>query len=57
MPVWLYMVVMLGIIAVVGAVSVPSLLRQKCPKCGQRNLLDAKECTACKASLVDAGQP
>ncbi|HEX72428.1 MAG TPA: zinc-ribbon domain-containing protein [Candidatus Hydrogenedentes bacterium] len=47
----LYLVVMVGIIAVITAISVPSLFFKKCPKCGRRNLLKATACSACGTEL------
>lgn len=44
----LYVALMLGIMAVVLMVTVPSLLWKKCEKCGDRNGLDATECRACE---------
>ena len=43
----LYLVIMLGIIAVITIASVPSLFRKTCPKCGSRNWLEAKTCKQC----------
>ena len=47
----IYLLVMVGIIAVVTAVSVPSLFFRKCPACGKRNAVDADRCRACSAAL------
>lgn len=44
----IYLAVMVGIIAVMTAVLVPALLWKKCPSCGTRNMLDARECKRCK---------
>jgi|GEM_PF-580929 len=49
----LYLAVMLGIIAVVTGVSVPSLFRKKCPTCGARNGLDARMCKKCGAAFSE----
>ena len=43
----LYLVIMLGIIAVITIASVPSLFRKTCPKCRSRNWLEAKSCKQC----------
>lgn len=45
----IYLGVMLAIIALVTAVSVPSLFRKRCPRCGAKNSLDAKTCKKCTA--------
>ena len=39
--------VMVGVILVVFAMAVPSLLTKKCPKCGTRVWLEARECKKC----------
>jgi ribosomal protein L40E len=49
----LYLVIMVGIIALVTAVSVPSLFLKKCPHCGKRNGLEARICRACGADLPE----
>ena len=43
----LYLIIMLGVVAVVALISVPSLIRQKCHKCGARNSLEATHCIRC----------
>jgi len=43
-----YLAVMLGVIAVMCAVTIPSLFRKKCSECGARNSLDATACVRCK---------
>ena len=48
-----YLAIMLGVIAVMCAVTIPSLFRKKCSECGARNSLDAKECAKCKAPFRD----
>ena len=48
-----YLVIMVGVIALATAVSVPSLFWKKCPKCGRRNSLDARTCKHCNAALPD----
>lgn len=45
----LFLVVMLGVIAVAVAVSVPALFTKRCPQCGARNGLEATECSKCHA--------
>lgn len=49
----LYLAVMVGVIALMCAVTIPSLFRKKCSECGARNSLDAKECARCKAPFRD----
>jgi len=44
-----YVLVMLGIIALIGVLVVPALIRKRCMKCGERNTLDAESCVKCKA--------
>ena len=48
-----YLVVMVGIILAMCAVTIPSLFCKKCSACGARNALDAKECARCKARFPD----
>ena len=50
----IYIVVMLGVIVVVTAISVPSLIHKKCPKCRARNSLDATHCTACGEAFPES---
>jgi ribosomal protein L40E len=45
----LYLTVMLGIIAIICAASVPSLFFKKCAKCGRRNGIEASVCKRCGA--------
>ena len=49
----IYLVIMVGIIALVTAVSVPSLFWKKCPACGKHNHLDAETCKACGAEFPE----
>jgi hypothetical protein len=51
----LYLVVMLGIIALFVGVIVPALFWRKCPSCRARNGLDASVCRKCGHEL-DEGQ-
>jgi len=44
----LYALLMVGVIALVGVVVVPALLRKRCGGCGTRNPLDATMCSACR---------
>lgn len=44
----LYLTLMLGVVAVMVAIVVPSLLKKKCEKCGVRNGLDATACSTCE---------
>jgi hypothetical protein len=53
MPGKIYLFALLGVIALVTVVVVPSLFRKKCAKCGARNSLDAKECGGCGASFPE----
>ena len=48
-----YLAVMLGVILVIAALVIPSLVRKKCSACGARNSLDAKACTTCNAPFPD----
>ena len=48
-----YLWVMVGIIALVTFISVPSLFLKKCPSCSRRNGLDAKICKACGAAFPE----
>jgi len=50
----LYLVIMLGIIAVITIASVPSLFRKACPKCGMKNWLEAKACKQCGAPFPES---
>ena len=43
----MYLAIMLGVIVLATVISLPSLLRKKCPKCGCRNWLEAAECREC----------
>lgn len=43
----LYLLVMLGVIGVITAVSVPSLFSKRCSQCGSRNWLEASVCKKC----------
>lgn len=47
MPGFTYLAVMLGVIALIAIVVIPSLFHKKCSKCGIRNSLDAKVCSGC----------
>jgi len=49
----IYLAVMLCVIAVVTALSVPSLFFKKCPRCGARNGLDAATCKRCDAAFPE----
>jgi len=49
----LYLAVMLGIIVVVFAASVPSLFRKKCRQCGAKNGLEARACKQCGAAFPE----
>ena len=53
MPGKIYLFALLGVIALVTIVAVPSLFRKKCLKCGARNSLDAKECGGCGAPFPE----
>lgn len=55
MPGITYLAVMLGVIAVIAIVVIPSLLRKKCPNCGTRNSLDASVCSECGELFPDKG--
>lgn len=46
-----YVIVMLGIIVVVAAISAPALFTKRCPSCQTRNGLDAKSCRRCGAAF------
>ncbi|MBI2434606.1 MAG: hypothetical protein HYV26_17255 [Candidatus Hydrogenedentes bacterium] len=46
-----YLIVMLSVITLVLAISVPVLFLQKCPACGKRNSLDARHCKGCGGEL------
>lgn len=48
-----YLIVMLGVIAAITVVVLPSLIRKKCSVCGARNTLDAKTCAKCNAQFPD----
>ena len=45
----LYLIVMLGVIALICAAGVPSLFFKKCAKCGRRNGIEASACKQCGA--------
>lgn len=49
----LYLVLMLGIIGLVTLVSVPSLFRRKCTKCGAKNSIEARVCKSCGAPFPE----
>ena len=53
MPGTTYVLVMLGIVALIGVLVVPALIRKRCTKCGKRNSLDAESCAKCKAPFPD----
>ena len=53
MPGKIYLFVLLGVIALVTVIAVPSLFRKKCMKCGARNPLDATECGGCGAPFTE----
>ncbi|GMV94474.1 MAG: hypothetical protein AMXMBFR82_42520 [Candidatus Hydrogenedentota bacterium] len=55
MPGFTYLAVMLGVIAVIAVVVIPSLLRKKCPSCGTRNSLDARVCSSCGGPFPGEG--
>lgn len=48
---YLYLAVMVGVIALVTLISVPSLFTRRCPKCGARNRIEARLCRACGFEL------
>ncbi len=50
-----YLGIMLGVIAVCTGLAIPSLFRQKCPKCGTRNSLEAKQCKRCQTPFEGEG--
>jgi len=49
----LYLVVMLGIIALICAASVPSLFFKKCAKCGRRNGIETSVCKHCGTAFPE----
>lgn len=49
----MYVIIMLGLMALVGVACVPALLRKNCPACGARNRLDAVLCSKCRAPFSD----
>ncbi len=49
----LYLVIMLGVIFLITAVSVPSLFRKKCPRCGAKNWIEAKVCKKCGVAFQE----
>ncbi len=49
----LYLVVMLGIVALSVAVIVPAVFLKRCGECGARNGLDAQACRSCGWALSD----
>ncbi len=53
MPGTTYVLVMLGIVALIGVLVVPALIRKRCTKCGERNPLDAESCAKCNAPFPD----
>jgi hypothetical protein len=42
-----YLIVMVGIIAVVAAVATPALILKRCARCGRFALVDTPECRRC----------
>ncbi len=46
-----YVAIMLVVIAVCTLVSVPPLFFTKCPHCGTRNFIEARNCKSCAAPL------
>jgi len=48
-----YLTVMLGVIALACVVSIPSLFRKKCRKCGARNGIEACVCIQCGAPFPE----
>ena len=49
----MYLVVMLGIIVLVCAASVPSLFFKRCPNCSARNGIEARTCRKCGAAFPE----
>ena len=48
-----YLIVMMSIIAVICAASVPSLFFKKCAKCGKRNGIEATSCKECGTAFPE----
>lgn len=42
-----YLIVMVGVIAVVAAVATPALILKRCPQCGRHALVDTAACGRC----------
>ena len=51
-----YLLIMVGIIAVVLVVTVPAMFVPKCVQCGKRNEIDTAVCTQCGADLSPEGR-
>lgn len=49
----LYLGIMLLVVFIVTAVSVPFMLTMRCPECGARNWLEARRCRKCDAPFPD----
>lgn len=49
----IYLTVMLGAIALACVISIPSLFRKKCAKCGARNGIEARVCVQCGEAFPD----
>lgn len=49
----LYLLIMLGVIFLITAVSIPSLFRKKCPNCGAKNWIESKTCKKCGTVFND----
>lgn len=43
----MYLVVMVGVIALTALVALPALMFKRCPGCGKINLVDARVCRTC----------
>jgi ribosomal protein L40E len=50
-----YLAVMVGVMALVTVVCVPSLLRRRCRACGARNSLESDLCSRCGTPFPDRG--
>ena len=55
MPGLTYLAAMLGVIALIAIMVVPSLFQKKCQRCDTRNSLDARVCSNCGNPFPEDG--
>lgn len=50
-----YLVVMVGVIALISAILLPALFWKKCAECGSRSIVDATSCKRCGCEFPEEG--